>query len=120
MILSPSSCQLFVPFGSHNSMSGLKSLYSSNPENVTIRPSPSVMFDAYHLPCLVSSIRIHCSVNELKMLHSVVPIGGSSVPIWPPVTSKRPSAKKLCPEQAGIHVPGGGTSFKARVTGSSK
>src|SRR6267142_4611542 len=115
MILSPSSCQLFVPFGSHNSMSGLKSLYSSNPENVTMRPSPSVTFDAYHLPLLVSSIRIHCSVKGLNRLHSFVPSGGSSVPIWPPVTSKRPSAKKLCPEQAGIQSPGGGTSVKASV-----
>src|SRR6266481_1858849 len=116
MIHLRSSCQLFVPFGSHNSMSGLKSLYSSSPENVTIRPSPSVTFDAYHLPRLVSSIRIHCSVKELKMWHCVVPSGGSSVPIWPPVTSKRPSAKKLCPEQAGIQSTGGGTSVNASVT----
>src|SRR5689334_6619079 len=100
-------------------MSGLKSLYSSNPEKVTIRPSPSVMFEAYHRPRLVSSMRVHCSVKGLKMWHSVVPSGGSSVPIWPPVTSKRPSAKKLCPEHAGVHVPGGGTSFKTSVTGSN-
>src|SRR3954464_14482970 len=114
MVFSPSSCQLFVPRGFHSSIKGLKSPVSSKPVNVTIRPSPSVMFEGYHLPFLISSMRVHCSVKELKMYDNVGPVTGL-VPSCPPVTSKRPSLKKLRPEQAGSHPGGGATFCKASV-----
>ena len=74
---------------------------SPRPEMARTRPSPKVTSVGYQRPPAMDGAAVHCSASASKVTASLRPKNGwpKSYSRVPPATSRRPSAKKACPEQ---------------------